>query len=125
MNDTERLQRHIRTTIQKAVQETAEHLQSKAVEEAPKDKGTLKLSSPPVVARWEGHTCRATISFNTPYAAYQHEGVSRFSGRALQYNLTRNPSAKPKFLERNARLWGPKYRKLIVARVRAALAGTQ
>lgn len=43
-----------------------------------------------------GSAITAVVAFNTVYAEYQHEGVSRFSGRALTYHK----GGGAKYLER-------------------------
>ena len=58
----------------KAVTESAEIIRGVSVSRAPIDKGTLRGSAN-VVTSASGDGAAATISFNTVYAAYQHEGV--------------------------------------------------
>jgi hypothetical protein len=79
-----RLEAAISAAVTQVVEREALHIKREAVKNAPRLTGMMRRS-----ARVETHTgsrgASASVSFNTPYAHYQHEGISRFSGRPLQY----------------------------------------
>jgi len=78
------LESAIHAAITTVVEREGLHIKREAVKNAPRMTGMLRRSAR-VDTHSHGRGATASISFNTPYAHYQHEGISRFSGRALQY----------------------------------------
>jgi hypothetical protein len=68
----------------------------------------------------KGVVLSVDVVFSTPYAAYQHEGISRFTGKPLQYT---DPTAKPKYLQRNVLAYVPRLNRAIARASKLALEG--
>jgi hypothetical protein len=78
------INRALIAAMQRVVQREGLHIKAESNKNAPRLTGMLRRSAKlDVIQHGDRHT--ATISYNTPYAQYQHEGVSRFTGRDLQY----------------------------------------
>lgn len=94
-----------------AMREFAEIVGGAAQRDAPILEGILRGSEDVEVTvnRFAG-TVRATISFNTPYAAKQHEELS--------YNHPRG--GKAKYLESHVKAYAPEMGPFIAARIRLA-----
>ena len=80
--------RQLEQAISRAVLDVVEteglHVMRESNKNAPRLTGDLRGSAK-VDALRIGDRYTATISYNMPYAEYQHEGISRFTGRDLQY----------------------------------------
>ena len=63
----------LRMAITKEMNAIATDLMAEAKRQVPIDEGTLRRSAVKEVA-WQGDRVVANVSFNTPYAAAQHEG---------------------------------------------------
>ena len=104
--------RLVRETAFQAQHDGAEAILTDAIDETPIDTGTLRRSGTVTDAPDDGLTF---ISFNTPYARYQHENL----------NLNHPRGGGPKYLEnpfnRNKRA----VVRLIGLRVRRALRGSR
>lgn len=83
----------------------AEHLLGAAKRLVPIEEGTLERSG---VASSDHAKLRAAVSFNTPYAVYQHERL----------DLRHNNGRTAKYLERPMTTEAVTLRRLIAARIR-------
>jgi hypothetical protein len=97
--------------MEKAVQRWAQITLGQAVKNAPVDEGTLRDSALAVVGK-TSDTVRASLSFNTEYAAYQHEGVG--------FNHPKGGDAK--YLERAIKETTPKFKPELQKQVDAVMA---
>lgn len=89
--------RALRSAVEKAVRDTAVDVLAQAKREVPRDLGTLRRSGTQRVG-WQGERVVAEISFNTPYAAVQHED-----------RTFRHPrGGKAKYLEDPIKQYAPK-----------------
>lgn len=78
----------IRNAADKAAGVAGEFVRGEAVENTPREEGTLRRSAAVTVMRGEN---RAAVSFDTPYAVVQHEDMT-----------LRHKEGGPKFLENAA-----------------------
>jgi hypothetical protein len=128
--------RRVQDAAKDAVERAAHDLLARAIPLTPMEEATLRQSGhveEPVI---QGNRISVAVSFNTPYAAAQHEGhairttVGKSAGplqvvhvthwRARQYTT---PGTGPKYLERPLKEMAATYRAAIAASVRAALRG--
>lgn len=63
----------LRAAVEKEMNALATDLLAEAKRQVPRDEGTLIRSGVKTVG-WQGDRIVANVSFNTPYAAAQHEG---------------------------------------------------
>jgi hypothetical protein len=114
----------------------AEAILGASIQDAPIEEGTLRGSGhlepgerpPDRVGKAhvrerptaKGVVLEIEVVFSTVYAAYQHEGISRFTGKPLQYT---DPTAKPKYLQRNVLAYSPRVQKAIARGAKLALEG--
>ena len=115
---TAKIQAAIRRNLEVEMNRLAADVLSQAKREVPVDEGTLRRSGQRKV-EWDGDTLRASISFNTPYAAKQHEDTTLnhnavgFYGRARQ--------GKAKYLEDPVKQYYPKARQRLADAMRRAV----
>jgi len=95
--------RAIRQAAFRALHTGAEHILSKAIDQAPLDKGPLRRSGTVTDNEQEGEV---SISFNTPYARRQHEELT-----------WRHTDGKAKYLEDPFN----EHKALVIRRVRAEI----
>jgi hypothetical protein len=93
-----------------ATKRVGEDLLGRAQREAPLEEGTLRASGH-VEIEHTPHEVTAVVSFNTPYAARQHEETSWMHPRA----------GKAKYLEDPLKEMAGRYRAVLEAAVRKAL----
>ena len=83
--DLERAQQRLRNALERAVALASNDLLGRAQRRAPIDEGTLRGSGHASDPVWRGSHVESVVSFNTPYAAVQHERldyVHRTGGEA-------------------------------------------
>jgi hypothetical protein len=102
--------RRVEAELDDALEEIGEDLLGRAQRDAPIEEGTLRASGDVRVVTGRGAGV-AVVSFNTPYAAKQHE--------ELEYEHPRGGRAK--YLEANLKAMAPAYRARIAAAFRKAL----
>jgi hypothetical protein len=125
-----------------------EDLMGRAVQDAPIDEGTLRQSAVIIYivngTRFEGANARqeaensvvrivsagleldvrAELSFNTPYAAAQHEGIALQirDGKPVLWQVHNHPKGgRSKYLEANLLEMAPRYQAVIGANAKKAL----
>lgn len=118
MSTADDIERRMREAAERAVSVAAHDLLGRAQRAAPVEEGTLRASG--VVEMEEhargalpGHAIVATVSFNTPYAARQHEEITWKHPRG----------GKAKYLEDELKAMTPRYERVIGESIRAALEG--
>lgn len=100
----------LRRAVEREINDIATDVLAEAKRQVPVDKGMLRRSGTKEVG-WRGDRITATISFNTPYAAIQHEDTS-----------FRHPrGGKAKYLEDPLKAEAPKMRSRLNAAFRRAL----
>ena len=101
----------IKRAIEQEMIEIATDVLAEAKRQVPWEEGTLSRSATRET-HWVGNLCLSTISFNTPYAAYQHENRNYTHPR---------PGAKAKYLEDPVREMYPKIRSRLAAAMDRAM----
>jgi hypothetical protein len=123
MNPSEIMQR-VRAAAEIAVDELADRVHGEAVELAPLETGRLRESARVDTDQDDERGYRREVSFNTPYAAVQHEGrweTGPLAGREIRHYTT--PGTGPKYLEAPLKRAIPDVEPHIARRVREALDG--
>ena len=100
----------IRRAMEKAVKDTATDVLAEAKRQVPREFGILKRSAVKDVET-SGEQITVKLSFNTPYAAVQHEGL----------NFVHPRGGNAKYLENPLKQYGPKMGKRIEDAVRQVL----
>ena len=100
----------IQAAVERAVRDSATEVLAQAKREVPRELGTLKRSGVKQVTR-AGDRVVAEISFNTPYAAVQHED-----------RTFRHPrGGKAKYLEDPIKQYAPKFKARLERALREGL----
>jgi hypothetical protein len=108
------------------VNDSIEHLQGSAVQEAPVETGLMRARTF-VSIRATPRDLKAELVVNTPYAAAQHEGQITYtspSGKSVTAVFRNHPrGGKKKFVSDPLKANVERYRKVIAARVKQAIEG--
>lgn len=123
MSPQEILQR-VRAAAEIAVDELADRVHGEAVQLAPLETGRLRESARVDTERDDENGYRREVSFNTPYAAVQHEGgweTGPLAGHRIRRYTT--PGTGPKYLEAPLKRAIPDLEPHISKRVSEALGG--
>ena len=100
----------LRRAVEREMNALATDVLAEAKRQVPVDKGVLRRSGTKDIG-WSGDRITATVSFNTPYAAVQHEDTS-----------FRHPrGGKAKYLEDPLKQYAPQMRTRLNAAFRKAL----
>jgi hypothetical protein len=100
----------LRRAVEKAVRDTAVDVLAEAKRQVPRKDGILRRSGVQRV-QWSGERIEAQLSFNTPYAAIQHED-----------RTFRHPrGGKAKYLEDPIKEYAPKLRERLEDALRNTL----
>lgn len=110
------LGKQLEDAAQSTVVTMAQVMIGRAVKNAPVDEGTLRDSALATTVS-DGTTTTAVLSFNTPYAAVQHEGGWK-TGPMAGTSIKNHPKGGgSKYLERAVKDLTPKYVALLQKRV--------
>lgn len=103
--------RKLRAAFEREMRDIGTELLAESKRQVPVDEGTLSRSAVKT-ARWEGDSFVVNISYNTPYAAVQHE----------RRDFNHPKKGKAKYLEDPLRQMAPKVRKRLARAMREALS---
>lgn len=112
MNDTTELRRRLRVAMVRGVTNIGEDALGEAQRRAPVDEGTLRGSGEVEIVEGPNEVT-AVVSFNTVYAARQHE--------ELDWDHPKGGQAK--YLESVVKERAPRYEGILAAEARRAMAG--
>jgi hypothetical protein len=110
LRDTKAIRRALEGSLEDAMRIAVEDLLGRAVRDAPVDEGTLRGSGTATV-EVHGQEVIGKVTFGTPYARAQHEGL----------DFEHPKGGKAKYLESNLTALAPRYKKILAASARKAL----
>ena len=114
---TQKIRAAIRREAEMEMKRVSADILAQAKREVPVDEGTLRRSALRKV-EWDGDTLKASISFNTPYAAKQHEDASLTHNGVGFYGRQRQ--GKAKYLEDPVKQYYPKVKQRLADAMRRA-----
>ena len=100
----------VKRAVEREMNALATDVLAEAKRQVPLDKGMLRRSGTKEIG-WQGDRIVATVSFNTVYAAVQHEGT----------NFRHPRGGKAKYLEDPLKQYAPEMRRRLNRAYRAAL----
>jgi hypothetical protein len=135
--EVDRIVRIFLDAVVEGVNLAAAHVMSDSIDEAPlgpgHQQGGHKLSGPSTLRESakldeaSRHHLWANLSYNTPYAAAQHEGVAEMhrNGTIIHWEVHHHttPGTKTKYLEDPLKKFTPRFEAFLAAHVRDRLEG--